>query len=66
MPGMDGRELAARVREMRPAAKVLAMSGYAGDDGSVAGGAPVAFPLLRKPFTRRQLVTTVRSVLDRQ
>ena len=64
MPGMNGRELAQRIVEIRPQTKVLYMSGYTenviGRDGTLDAG----IRLLQKPFTLRDLKSKVREVLD--
>jgi two-component system, cell cycle sensor histidine kinase and response regulator CckA len=64
MPGMNGRELAQRVAEIRPNSKVLYMSGYTenviGKNGTLEAGVR----LLQKPFTLRELKNQVREVLD--
>ena len=64
MPGMNGRELAQRVSEIRPNIKVLYMSGYTenvvGHDGMLDAGVR----LLQKPFNLRDLKAKVREVLD--
>ena len=64
MPGMNGRELAQRISEIRPNAKVLYMSGYTenviGQDGTLDAGVR----LLQKPFNLRDLKSKVREVLD--
>jgi CheY-like chemotaxis protein len=63
MPGMSGRDLAARVRASRPRIKVVFMSGYAPDvpaDFGAEGGP--AF--LGKPFNERALTLKLREVLD--
>jgi len=64
MPGMNGRELAQRISEIRPQTKVLYMSGYTenviGHDGTLDAGVS----LLQKPFTLRDLKSKVREVLD--
>jgi CheY-like chemotaxis protein len=64
MPGMNGRELAQRVSEMRPNVKVLYMSGYTenviGHNGTLDAGVR----LLQKPFNLRDLKDKVREVLD--
>ncbi|MEI6668693.1 MAG: response regulator [Acidobacteriota bacterium] len=64
MPQMRGTELAARLRERRPALKVLFMSGYADDDmfHQDMGRGPFAF--LAKPFTLAALAAKVRERLD--
>jgi PAS domain S-box-containing protein len=64
MPGMNGRELAQRVSELRPNTKVLYMSGYTenviGHNGTLDAGVR----LLQKPFTLQDLRLKVREVLD--
>ncbi|MGB0012711.1 MAG: ATP-binding protein [Candidatus Sulfotelmatobacter sp.] len=64
MPGMNGRELAQRISEIRPQTKVLYMSGYTenviGHNGTLDAGVR----LLQKPFTLRDLKSKVREVLD--
>jgi len=64
MPGMNGRELAQRICEIRPNVKVLYMSGYTenviGHDGMLDDGVR----LLQKPFNLRDLKSIVREVLD--
>jgi two-component system cell cycle sensor histidine kinase/response regulator CckA len=66
MPGMSGGELIVHLRHLRPKPKlaVLFMSGYAGDFISRAGVPESDGYVLHKPFTRRSLLTKVRSVLD--
>jgi DNA-binding response OmpR family regulator len=65
MPGMSGRELAERLKRLRPQAKVLFMSGYA-DDAVVRHGVSMAeVEFLAKPFSLDQLVARVRQVLDK-
>ena len=64
MPGMDGRELASRVRAMLPGLPTLFVSGYPREevfgDGLLDGEAP----LLMKPFSREELASRVRALLD--
>ena len=48
MPGMSGTELAERVREIRPGAKVVLMSGYPG--AAVLRNGRERFPFLRHSF----------------
>ncbi len=63
MPGMNGRELADRVAELRPRTKVVYMSGYTdrvmGSDGELDD----KVEYLQKPFTAAQLSATVYRVL---
>lgn len=63
MPQMRGPELAARVRAIRPAIRVLFMT------GSIQNERLEAFPeadLIEKPFHPGELRQKVREVLDRR
>jgi PAS domain S-box-containing protein len=63
MPGMNGRDLAARVRAHRPTIKVVFMSGYTADVPTELGTEDgTAF--LSKPFNERALAAKLREVLD--
>jgi PAS domain S-box-containing protein len=64
MPGMNGRELAQRVSEIRPNMKVLYMSGYTENAIGQNGTLDAGIKLLQKPFTLHALKATVREVLD--
>ena len=61
MPEMRGWEMVARLRESRPDARVLYMSGYV-DEVETAG--EKVRPLLPKPFKPRELLDHIRRVLD--
>jgi two-component system cell cycle sensor histidine kinase/response regulator CckA len=61
MPGIDGRELATRVRATRPDTAVVFISGYVPDYRRVEGLAGAMF--LPKPFTPLDLVKTVEKAL---
>jgi CheY-like chemotaxis protein len=63
MPRMPGSTLAANLRQLRPDARVLFMSGYPGDVVAVRGAlsGPVSF--LSKPFTPEQLTGALRAAL---
>ncbi|HBP22907.1 MAG TPA: hybrid sensor histidine kinase/response regulator [Planctomycetes bacterium] len=62
MPGGTGVELAAALREERPGLPVLFVSGYtAGELERV--GAPSDARLLRKPFSREELLSALSEVL---
>ncbi len=65
MPGgMSGRDLAAKIAELRSAPRVLLISGYEDDPGDRAPSGILATPLLRKPFTPQALARRVREMLD--
>jgi len=63
MPGMNGRRLAEEVTLLRPGIPVLYMSGY--DDGelSTKGVLKQGMSILRKPFSRDQLIQGVEDAL---
>jgi CheY-like chemotaxis protein len=52
MPGMDGHELAHLAKRIRPALKVLQLSGREARRGG--------FPMIRKPFTEEDLANTMQ------
>ena len=63
MPGMNGRELADRVRQARPGIRVLYMSGYA-DDAVLRHGVEAAtMQFIAKPVSIRTLTGKVREAL---
>jgi len=64
MPGGNGLHLATRLREQRPGIPVLFISGFVAD---AAGLPDLELPrsaFLQKPFTARQLVAQMRTLLD--
>jgi two-component system, cell cycle sensor histidine kinase and response regulator CckA len=64
MPGMGGRELAEKLRRLRPAIKVLYMSGYP-DDALVRHDVlEKESAFIQKPFSPATLARKVRHVLD--
>jgi len=64
MPGMNGRELAQRIAEIRPNVKILYMSGYTENVIGHNGMLDAGIRLLQKPFNLRDLRSKVREVLD--
>jgi two-component system cell cycle sensor histidine kinase/response regulator CckA len=64
MPGLAGPALAERFAVVRPHARVLFMSGYAGDDLTRRGLPEDLAPFLPKPFTQDLLARRVREALD--
>ncbi|WP_409522487.1 PAS domain S-box protein [Nitrincola sp. MINF-07-Sa-05] len=66
MPGgMNGRELADQARAVYPLLKVLFTSGYTENAIVHQGRLDPGVDLLSKPYTRLELATKVREVLDR-
>jgi PAS domain S-box-containing protein len=65
MPGMSGRDLADRLRELRPGLRVLFMSGYSDEIVGRHGTLEAGERLLQKPFSIAQLLESVRGALDR-
>jgi PAS domain S-box-containing protein len=63
MPEMSGNEMAARAQALRPAMKVLHMSGYPGGRQRHGGFAPSG-AFLQKPFSVETLTQAVRTMLD--
>jgi CheY-like chemotaxis protein len=63
MPEMTGRELANRLRQLRPRMKVLYVSGYPADVMGREGILDAGVAYLPKPFTPAQLSIKVREVL---
>ena len=63
MPQMNGRELAARLRLLRPGIKVLYTSGYLQDVQSAEMDEDTSF--LEKPFTPADLERAVQQLLTR-
>ncbi|HUA16333.1 MAG TPA: ATP-binding protein [Verrucomicrobiae bacterium] len=64
MPGMNGRELAQRIAEIRPNVKILYMSGYTENVVGHNGTLDAGVRLLQKPFNLRDLKSKVREVID--
>ncbi|MFN3231546.1 MAG: PAS domain S-box protein [Alphaproteobacteria bacterium] len=62
--GMDGIELALSVRKDLPGCAILLVSGYSEDVLERNGQLDKPFPLLRKPFGRKDLASRVRGLLD--
>jgi PAS domain S-box-containing protein len=63
MPKMMGNEVAAHVQQRRPGIPVLYMSGYAEPVLTENGTLPDGVTIVEKPFTSRELLDRVRTVL---
>jgi PAS domain S-box-containing protein len=64
MPGMNGKELAERLRPLRPGIRVLFMSGYSGDVITNRGGLAEGLSYIAKPFAPEVLAAKIREVLN--
>ncbi len=63
VPGPVPFDLNARLRELQPDAAMLRISGHDADDLRRAGLLGADEPLLRKPFSREQLLDAIDAVL---
>jgi two-component system, cell cycle sensor histidine kinase and response regulator CckA len=66
MAGMSGWALGEQIRAHSPAQKIIYMSGYSHEVLAQHGAASSSFTLLQKPFTKLDLLRTVRYTLDRR
>jgi DNA-binding NtrC family response regulator len=64
MPGGNGADLAAHMSALRPAMKVLMMTGYAQESIADQGGLKDGFALIEKPFSPNLLLARVRMTID--
>lgn len=64
MPGMNGKELAARLSTARQGMRVVYMSGYSQDVIAHHGAVEDGVVLIEKPFNAQILLGTVREALD--
>jgi CheY-like chemotaxis protein len=65
MPLMNGRDLEARVRQLRPGVKTIFMSGYPAETIAHRGVLDPGVDFVQKPFTGDSLALKVREVLSR-
>jgi len=64
MPGMNGRRLYSILHEKQPSLKCIFMSGYTADTFTSVDGEESIIHFIHKPFSRDDLLTLVRTVLD--
>ena len=64
MPALNGRQLADRLKVLRPRLPVLFMSGYTDDEMVRRGLIEPHHPFLSKPFTPEVLAAKVRQMID--
>ena len=60
MPGMDGLDLATRIKRIKPKLPVILATGYA----ELPPHATVEFPRVGKPFTQEQLAEALETALS--
>jgi CheY-like chemotaxis protein len=65
MPGMNGKELSERLKDLHPRMKVLFISGYTADVIAHRGVLDRGVAFLHKPFSPEEAARKVREVLDR-
>ena len=65
MPGKNGREILEEVRQMKPAIKVLFISGYTANVMHEKGIFEEGMDFIAKPFVKDDLLRKVREVLDK-
>jgi DNA-binding NtrC family response regulator len=63
MPGIDGRELIAQIRAMRPAMPILVVSGNI-DDSAASNSTDPAIAYLCKPLSPERLTIELRRLLN--
>jgi CheY-like chemotaxis protein len=65
MPGMNGKDVAEKIRQGRPEMKLLFMSGYTADVIAHRSMLDPGVQLISKPFSIQQLSAKVRKVLEK-
>jgi CheY-like chemotaxis protein len=66
MPGMGGKELADKLKSLRPDIRVIFASGYTENMAIHSGNFKIGEAFLQKPFSPRALAYKIREVLDQQ
>ena len=64
MPGIGGKELVQRFLAIRPATRVILMSGYTDDEALRRDLGEARYVFLQKPFTAKKVAAAVRELLD--
>lgn len=65
MPKMGGPELANKIQSKTPEMKIIYFSGYTDDNFLGKGILETGLPFLQKPFTKIDLLKTIRNELDK-
>ena len=63
LPGLDGLEVLARLKEARPELPVVMISGHGDLDTAVLAVRKGAYDFLQKPFTKDRMVLSIRNAL---
>jgi CheY-like chemotaxis protein len=66
LPGLNGRQLAEAARQVRPALKVLFMTGYAENAALASGFLKPGMSMITKPFAMEALAKRIRQALEDQ
>ena len=64
MPGMNGRELAERIMQIKPGLRCLFVSGYTSSIIAIRGVLDEGVRFLQKPFSMADLALKIRDALD--
>ncbi len=63
MPGIDGMELIARVKELQPDVRIIMITGYSSVDSAVKAMSIGAFDYISKPFAPKDIALAVEKAL---
>ena len=64
MPGIDGYELARKVEELYPQVKIQLVSGYSSERHGKEKNNPYTATIIDKPYSAKELIERVRSLLN--
>ncbi len=64
MPGMNGRELAERMKAVRPELKIMFMSGYVADELLQSESGVREYSFLQKPFSPETLLSKIQQTMQ--
>ncbi|MDQ7004488.1 MAG: sigma-54 dependent transcriptional regulator [Ghiorsea sp.] len=66
MPGIDGLETMARLKQINPDVPIIMMSGHATIDTAVKATKQGAFDFIEKPFSLDKLLITLRNAVEKR
>ncbi|MDV3481153.1 PAS domain S-box protein [Sphingobium yanoikuyae] len=64
LPGLNGRQVADAARDLRPALKILFMTGYAENAALASGFLEPGMEMITKPFAMEALATRIRAMIE--